>query len=205
METAKHEDRRVRQALRRFGGTSALWQADEVEFRSADLEIIFGDCFLGEYRTALVGGGEEPLYLPSSDPARSPHRIVYREDYFASALHEVAHWCLAGAERRGLEDYGYWYAPDGRGAEQQARFEKAESRPQALEWIFSDTCRFDFHMSADNLDGGVGPSGGFARAVELEKRKFLDGALPPRAERFRSALQGRRFAGQNGQFPAGFG
>jgi len=122
---------------------------------SAELERVFADCFAEEFRTVLEGGGEEPLYVPSSRPDISPHRIVYRADYFASALHEVAHWCLAGAERRTREDYGYWYAPDGRDGTQQAEFERVEARPQALEWIFSDACGFDFHLSADNLEGDI--------------------------------------------------
>lgn len=152
------------------------------------LERVFEDCFLASHRTRLEGGGDEPLYLPSSDPERAPHRVVYREDYFASALHEVAHWCLAGAARRLLEDYGYWYAPDGRDAEQQRAFERVEARPQALESIFSEACGFPFHLSADNLAAGSGPSRSFARAVAAERAALLEGGLPPRAERFRAAL-----------------
>lgn len=154
----------------------------------SDLERLFADCFLDDYRTVLVGGGEEPLYVPSADVARAPHRIVYREDYFASALHEVAHWCLAGAARRALEDYGYWYAPDGRTAAQQAEFERVEVRPQAIEWILSEACEFDFNLSADNLDGGTGPSAGFARSVASERERLLREGLPGRAARFREAL-----------------
>ena len=137
-----------------------------MERLSIELERIFSACFAESYATVLEGGGQEPLYVPSADPDRTPHRIIYRADYFASALHEVAHWCLAGSKRRRLEDYGYWYAPDGRGPEEQVAFEAAEARPQALEWIFSDACGFDFHLSADNLDGGVGPSPSFQAAVE---------------------------------------
>lgn len=153
------------------------------------LERIFADCFGASHATRLEGGGEEPLYLPSPAPEEQPHRIVYRADYFASALHEVAHWCLAGADRRRLEDYGYWYAPDGRDADQQRAFEAAERRPQALEWIFSEACGFDFHLSADNLDGGFGPSASFTAAVEAEKARFESEGLPARAARFHAALR----------------
>jgi elongation factor P hydroxylase len=152
------------------------------------LERIFADCFADAFCTVLVGGGEEPLYLPSSEPG-APHRIVYRADYFASALHEVAHWCLAGPARRRLEDYGYWYAPDGRDADQQAAFERVESRPQALEWIFSDACGFPFTLSADNLEAGFGPSPSFRAAVERERERLASQGLPPRARCFRDALQ----------------
>jgi len=157
--------------------------------RSADLERIFDDCFRAPYATVLVGGGAEPLYVPSSDPRRAPHRVIYREDYFASALHEVAHWCLAGAERRTLEDYGYWYRPDGRSPDEQAEFERAEARPQALEWIFADACGFAFHLSADNLSGQPGPSERFLARVREAKRSLLEDGLPDRAALFRAALQ----------------
>ncbi|MCR9095441.1 MAG: elongation factor P hydroxylase [bacterium] len=163
--------------------------ADRLEPSAAALEQIFAACFADDYRTVLEGGGDEPLYVPSPEPSSAPHRIVYRADYFASALHEVAHWCLAGAERRSREDYGYWYAPDGRSVDQQAEFERVEARPQALEWIFSEACAFDFHLSADNLEGGVGPSSSFEAAVESARAGFLEDGLPKRAARFRDALR----------------
>lgn len=152
------------------------------------LEDAFRDCFLAEYRTELVGGGAEPLYVPSPDPDRTPHRVVYREDFVASALHEVAHWCLAGAARRRLEDYGYWYVPDGRTAEQQARFEQVEVAPQALEWVLSDACGAPFVLSADNLSGGIGSSGAFEERVRARRARFLAEGLPPRAAAYREAL-----------------
>ena len=153
------------------------------------LEDVFRGCFEAEHATVLEGGGEEPLYVASPDPRARPHRIVYREDYFASALHEIAHWCLAGAARRRLDDYGYWYQPDGRTPEQQRAFEAVEARPQALEWILCEACGHDFHLSADNLEGCTGPSSRFAEAVEREKNAFDRHGLPPRAERFVRALR----------------
>ena len=156
------------------------------------LEIIFARCFEASTHTLLEGCGAEPLYIPSPAPNVSPHRVVYREDYVASALHEVAHWCLAGAARRGLEDYGYWYEPDGRDVDQQQAFEQVEARPQALEWIFSEAFGSDFALSADNLDGGAGPSDSFATAVERERKNFERVGLPPRAALFKSALDRER-------------
>jgi hypothetical protein len=126
---------------------------------------------------------------------REPHRVVYREDYFASALHEVAHWCLAGADRRKLEDYGYWYRPDGRDPREQEEFERAEARPQALEWIFSEACGFPFQLSADNLAGALGPSDRFEQGVRRAKADQLARGLPDRADRFLAAL--RRARGTN--------
>ena len=163
--------------------------SDPGALRSSSLEEIFAACFRAEFATILEGGGDEPLYVPSAEPGEAPHRIVYRADYFASALHEVAHWCLAGADRRTQEDYGYWYAPDGRSQDQQTEFERVEARPQALEWIFSEACGFDFHLSADNLEGGFGPSPTFEAAVTSDRTDFLEAGLPPRAARFRQALR----------------
>ena len=154
-----------------------------------DLERIFRECFFAEYATVLVGGSPEPLYVPSSDVLREPHRVVYREDCFASALHEVAHWCLAGADRRKLEDYGYWYRPDGRDPREQEEFERAEAKPQALEWIFSEACGFPFQLSADNLAGALGPSDRFEQGVRRAKADHRARALPARADRFLAALR----------------
>lgn len=155
------------------------------------LEHLFDECFRADYQTVLVGGGSEPIYLPSDDPSQKPHRIIYREDFFASALHEVAHWCLAGARRRRFEDYGYWYAPDGRTQQEQEAFEKVEADPQALEWIFSDACGFAFHLSADNLTGAAcdkNPNGAFEGAVAARRQRYIAEALPVRAEMFRASL-----------------
>ena len=152
------------------------------------LEELFRDCFLDEFQTRLEGGASEPFYSPSSSPDRDPHRVLYREDFFASALHEVAHWCLAGAQRRKLEDYGYWYAADGRSLAEQSEFEKVEARPQAIERILSEACAFEFHLSADNLEAGLGTSATFETAVRRQKERYLSEGLPPRAECFRMAL-----------------
>lgn len=156
---------------------------------SSDLEQIFDACFSDSYSTVLVGGAPEPLYISSAHAPREPHKVVYREDFFASALHEVAHWCIAGSKRRKLDDYGYWYAPDGRSPLQQEEFERVEAKPQALEWIFSDTCGREFQLSADNLEGGAEPSRTFARTVEAQREAYLNEGLPLRATTFRSALE----------------
>lgn len=149
---------------------------------------VFNKLFALSYRTVLEGGADEPLYQPSDAPAEAEHRIWFRDDYFASALHEVAHWCIAGAERRLQEDYGYWYAPDGRSAAQQKVFERVEVRPQALEWIFSQAAGFRFRLSADNLDGGVSHSEEFRTAVCQQARAYCTEGLPQRAAAFAEAL-----------------
>ena len=97
---------------------------------------LFNQQFLASYNTQLVCCEEEPIYRPAN-ASHPHHRIIFAHGFFASALHEIAHWCIAGKERRLLEDFGYWYQPDGRTSKQQAEFEKVEIKPQALEWIFS--------------------------------------------------------------------
>lgn len=130
-------------------------------FDSRDLEGLFRQVFHAEFDTLLCGGGEEPVYL-----AGPPARIVYTRDYFRSALHEVAHWCVAGPARRTQDDYGYWYAPDGRDAAQQRLFEQVEVVPQALELLFCAACGHGFRVSVDNLDGGAVDEHAFSEAVK---------------------------------------
>lgn len=139
---------------------------------------MFAEAF-ADYDTILVGGAEEPLYQPGW-----PHRIVYTRDYFRSALHEVAHWCVAGTQRRQLEDYGYWYAPDGRNAEQQAEFERVELLPQALEKIFCEACGHPFRVSLDNLQGVTGDERRFSDAVDKQVELLASRGLPQRAARW---------------------
>ncbi len=80
-----------------------------------DIVDVFNACFLETCNTRLIGGALEPIYRPSEKPSE-PHQIFFTHDYAASALHEVAHWCVAGEKRRLEVDYGYWYSPDGRDA-----------------------------------------------------------------------------------------
>ncbi len=156
-------------------------------FDAKAIEVSFSDTFYERHRTILVGGGNEPEYLPAG-PRRELHTIVYRHDYVASALHEVAHWCIAGAARRRLPDFGYWYAPDGRSPSQQREFELVEAKPQALEWIFADALGLPFELSADNVASGNVPSEAFAAAVRQQKHAYLE-KMPKRAALFRAALQ----------------
>ena len=151
------------------------------------LSQIFRESFYSRYRTELIGGAEEPLYQPALD-AGGEHCIYYRQDFFASALHEVAHWCIAGPERRLRVDYGYWYAADGRDESQQRNFEKVEIKPQALEWHFALASEHPFRVSNDNLSLQPDTSGSFVSAVCEQAREYVLAGLPPRAQRFRDAL-----------------
>lgn len=157
-------------------------------FNVEDLITIFNRTFLDTYNTELVFGGDEPIYLPADDD-HEHHRIIFARGYFASALHEIAHWCIAGPKRRQLEDYGYWYVPDGRTAEVQAEFEKVEIKPQAVEWILSASCDFRFQVSCDNLSGNCEPdNAGFTNKVREQVLSYLEQGIPERAKILSDAL-----------------
>ncbi|MFQ3199492.1 MAG: elongation factor P hydroxylase [Zhongshania sp.] len=149
---------------------------------------IFESCFWQAAQTRLVAGGEEPLYLPAGS-RYDYHQIIFRSNYPASALHEVAHWCIAGEQRRRQVDYGYWYEPDGRGEVKQRIFESVEVKPQALEWLFSVAAGRQFRVSLDNLaNDGIDPFP-FQLAVWQTVNYYLANGLPPRAACFWRALQ----------------
>ena len=160
-----------------------------------DLQAIFGQCFTKDFDTCLQGNALEPLYTPCG-PSQKLNTIFYREDYFSSALHEVAHWCIAGQKRRQMIDYGYWYTPDGRTAPQQADFEKAECKPQALEWAFSIACNIPFSVSVDNLTASANANEdivlkqqkGFTQAVKQQLRVYVENGFVPRAQTFLAHL-----------------
>ncbi len=164
--------------------------APDVEFRADDLERLFAACFAAQYNTQLIGGAAEPLYLPSPD-GREPHRLFYREDFFASALHEIAHWCIAGHERRQQRDFDYWYYPEGRTAAQQAAFLQAESAPQALEWLFAKACDYPFQISFDDFSCAPevqSQKAQFAHDIHHHVKTWQRRGLPQRAECFYRAL-----------------
>ncbi len=158
-------------------------------FDSRRLEFVFNQCFADTENTQLRGGAEEPLYQPAIGSG-GVHLLFYREDYFASALHEIAHWCIAGRARRQQLDFGYWYAPEGRTPAQQRAFEAVESRPQALEWILAQACRYHFRISADNFlaDGTLPDTSAFCQQVVERAQQFQREGLPRRAQQLFSAL-----------------
>jgi elongation factor P hydroxylase len=152
---------------------------------------IFNQCFKQTLNTELVRGAHEPVYIPRS-PYYPWDRVIFAHGYFASALHEISHWCIAGEQRRTLVDFGYWYNPDGRTAEQQAEFEKVEVKPQALEWIFSRSADFRFNVSIDNLSGDphyIEQSANvFKDNIYQQVHEYLHNGLPDRAKQFSDAL-----------------
>lgn len=161
------------------------------ELKVEDLIVLFEDAFLASENTRLVAGGGDPEYLPASK--NTPyHQVIFAHGFYASALHEISHWCIAGVERRLLPDYGYWYEPDGRSAERQREFKQVEVKPQAIEWILSEACGRRFYISTDNLDGDpVEVEAGrrqFTAAVVVQANKYIESGLPKRAEILKQAL-----------------
>ena len=146
-----------------------------------DIIAIFNETFYKDFNTKLVRGNEEPVYLPASDECEH-HRIIFAHGYFASALHEIAHWCLAGDKRRLLEDFGYWYEPDGRNHEQQKAFEQVEIKPQAIEWAFCVAANKRFNVSADNLNGVGSDNSAFKAAVFEQVKLYLEQGFPARVK-----------------------
>lgn len=160
-----------------------------MEHSPHDLIHLFNETFFDTYDTKLVYGGEEPIYLPKNDEIPY-HQIIFAHGYFASALHEISHWCIAGQERRQLEDFGYWYCPDGRDQKTQEAFQVVELKPQALDWLFCLATHYPFNVSCDNLNGTFEPDRqGFKKAVaETVVTMLKEDAIPPRAKTFLSVL-----------------
>lgn len=152
-----------------------------------DLITIFNECFFSEYNTKLIKGVDEPLYLPA-DENRPHNELFFAHGFFASALHECSHWLIAGENRRKQVDFGYWYVPDGRTAEQQVLFQSVEVKPQAMEWILSRAAGFRFRVSIDNLNGKEADTLAFKLAVHQQVKTYCEKGLSIRAETFRHAL-----------------
>lgn len=151
------------------------------------LIAIFEQCFKHTEHTVLVAGDDEPYYCPAGQQQRY-HRVVFAHGFYASALHEISHWCIAGRVRRQIFDYGYWYEPDGRNAQQQRAFEQVERKPQALEWLFSLCAGVNFQVSVDNLSGITVDRSAFTAAVKDQLLSFYRTQFPTRAEIFAQAL-----------------
>jgi elongation factor P hydroxylase len=146
----------------------------------------FESCFYQKFKTKLMSGAEEPFYQAPKDGRDA--LIHFRYNYLRSALHETAHWCLAGPQRLKLDDWGYWYQPDGRDVEQQSQFFKVEIKPQAIEMAFCRALGIPFDVSIDNLNGPQGPALAFAEAVQEQYKSYKKEGFPKRAELFRKAL-----------------
>lgn len=152
-----------------------------------DLITLFDQTFYQGFNTRLIKGDQEPVYLPANN-AVAYSQVVFAHGFYASALHEIAHWCIAGEQRRLIEDYGYWYCADGRNTEQQAQFELVEVKPQAIEWAFSVAAGKAFRVSTDNLNGAEPDRVEFEKRVLQQANLFLHKGFPARAQKFINAL-----------------
>lgn len=170
---------------RSFGASAPL--DNGITHDANDLIRIFNTCFKTSHQTQLILGDGEPLYLPKNTNLPY-HTIYFAHGFFRSALHECAHWFLAGEKRRLLEDYGYWYIPDGRNNEEQNKFLEVEVKPQALEWIFCVTAGYPFRPSFDNLNGATTAAASFMEKMLFEITNWCQKGLPPRARKFQEAL-----------------
>ncbi len=152
-----------------------------------DIIALFNGCFELTHNTRLVLGTDEPIYLPADEQC-AYHRVIFAHGFFSSALHECAHWLIAGEARRQVIDYGYWYVPDGRTAEQQVLFEQVEVKPQAIEWILSKAAGYRFQFSSDNLTGEVTDQEAFKHAVKQQVLQYETYGLPDRAASLHEAI-----------------
>lgn len=137
----------------------------------SSLVKLLNDEFLIRFNTQIIGGFDEPFYKAHANG--KPAEIQFSYDYIRSALHELSHWCVAGEERRKLDDYGYWYAADGRNQQQQDEFFKLEIKPQAIEWAFSIICGVQFEASVDNLNNSVKGIDEFKQNLKMQLHSYL--------------------------------
>ena len=160
------------------------WVNLQTEVQQVDWLILHFNHWFSHLNVTLVRGDFEPEYFPATETEAA--RIQFAHGFFNSALHEISHWSIAGEQRRLLPDLGYWYAPDGRTAEQQALFEQVEIKPQAIEWLFSKAFGRKFRVSLDNLtrDGGDGAT--FKDHVYAQLQQYFTGEakLPRDAAHF---------------------
>jgi hypothetical protein len=169
-------------------------QEDEHQHQYQDLIHVFNQTFSNEFNTRLVKGDDEPIYMPANTDFEQYvsceyHRIIFAHGFFASGMHEISHWLVAGLARHQLVDFGYWYIADGRNAQQQAEFEKVEIAPQAIEWIICVAAGFKFRVSADNLADIVIDRLAFQHKIHKQVQTYLENGLSARTQALVSALQ----------------
>ena len=143
-----------------------------------------------QFDTKLIDEGTEPIYQPAQHHGEA-HKIFFAHGYWSSALHELAHWCIAGSERRKLLDYGYWYKPNRSQKDDRQRFLQSEARPQALEWHFTVALGQDFFVSLDDFSNDQNMLEEFRRMIRKEAIDLHQNSLPPRAQVFVNDISSR--------------
>jgi len=148
--------------------------------RLSELLDLLNKNYLYQHATRIIGGFDQPFYRAFRDGQQA--EIQFSHDYIRSALHELSHWCVAGVERRKLDDFGYWYAADGRNQPQQDEFFKVEIKPQAIEWAFSIVAGVDFEASVDNLYNQVDGGKEFEQNLHKQMQQYLRDGFPKRVK-----------------------
>ena len=142
---------------------------------------------------SITGGADEPYYQAPKESEKA--KIFFKENYPRSLLHEMAHYCLAGQKRRKLDDYGYWYSPCGRNANEQSLFEKVEARPQGLEKAMCEAIGINFSPSLDDFSGRPA-SKTFLNKLEKSYNEMRINP-PPTAKKVLVALSSFNYYAQN--------
>ena len=151
------------------------WVNLSSEAEQVDWLILHFNHWFSHLNVTLIKGDFEPEYFPATETA--PARIQFAHGFFNSALHEISHWTIAGDKRRLLPDLGYWYAPDGRTADQQTLFEQVEIKPQSIEWLFAQSFGRKFRVSLDNLTGEGGNGTTFKDNVFAQVQRYFSGEV----------------------------
>ena len=153
---------------------------------AAEIVEVFNRCFSQAHGVKMLGGADEPLYLPAT--LDKPAELIFREDFPSSALHEAAHWCIAGRQRRESPDFAYTYIAAPRSDSEQALFFAAELRTQALESVFAEAASVIFNPSADNLTVDVAVFGSAIARYRPKTEDWLNSSEGLRALQFCHAL-----------------
>jgi len=154
-----------------------------------ELAQVFDRLFYETWNTKLEPSPSDPIYLPASDEC-SYHRIMYYQDFFSSALHEISHWCIAGEKRRTQIDFGYWYKPERSKLEEQELFERYETKVQGLEWVLSSAAGKEFFVSCDCFDQSLLDLEKFRKSITKEALRIAKSkCLPVRTTKFITALR----------------
>ena len=142
------------------------------------------NCTFSDHGVVMHGGYREPMYIPGTDAAE----IRYTLNHTASALHEAAHWCIAGRRRRRYTDYGYFYEPPPRSGMDRARFEDVEIEAQSVEVLFAEAAGSQFQPSGDDVGAPLFLVEAFGHRILERARERRQVGLPKRADKFRAAL-----------------
>ena len=93
---------------------------------------VFNRVFQAADATILCGGLLSLITNPAHPQLSIFAKILIAVPYTRSRIG------VSRVPAQGLPDYGYWYAPDGRNAEQQSAFYSVEVKPQAIEALFCE-------------------------------------------------------------------